>query len=134
MPKVKKIIPKGNIFYSIIYSKCPTCNEGNIFVNQNLYGIKKFAKMHDNCPFCNQTTMPEPGFYFGAMYVSYGLAVGLGIVLGVPLLLFDFSPEAVIITISAAIIILSPIIFRWSRMIWFNIFYQYDSVAAKKAV
>jgi uncharacterized protein (DUF983 family) len=123
---LKQIIPKGNLIYSIIFSKCPKCNEGNIFKNQHIYGIRNFAAMHDHCPVCKQTTMPEPGFYFGAMYVSYGLTVGLGIILGSPMLLLDFSAEAVIIAISAAIILLSPLIFRWSRMIWFNMFYHYD--------
>jgi len=27
--------------------------------------------MYDNCEHCGQAFFPEPGFYYGAMYISY---------------------------------------------------------------
>jgi hypothetical protein len=125
------MITKGNKIYSIVYSKCPKCNEGNMFEHPNPYYLPKIAIMPQACDVCKQSTLPEPGFFFGAMYVSYALAVALGLVIGIPMLFLDFSAEAVIIAISLALLLLSPILFRWSRMIWFNMFYHYDKNLAK---
>lgn len=36
----------------------------------------KFMKMNEKCFCCGQSFMPEPGYYFGAMFVSYGLNAG----------------------------------------------------------
>ena len=44
-------------------------SKGSIF-------LLKFPKMHVNCPVCNYKFEKEPGFYIGAMYVSYALGVG----------------------------------------------------------
>ena len=35
--------------------------------------------MHHHCPVCNESFERETGFYYGAMYVSYGLTVGFGV-------------------------------------------------------
>ncbi|WP_424964423.1 DUF983 domain-containing protein [Ekhidna sp.] len=34
-------------------------------------------KMHKKCPNCSQSLEPEPGFYTGAMYVSYAFQVAI---------------------------------------------------------
>jgi hypothetical protein len=33
--------------------------------------------MHDRCPHCGLVFNREPGYFLGAMYVSYGLALAL---------------------------------------------------------
>lgn len=35
--------------------------------------------MPDHCPECGLSFMPEPGFYYGAMYVSYALTIALSV-------------------------------------------------------
>jgi len=49
--------------------KCPRCRQGDIFTKP--FNIKKPLSMPERCEFCNQKTEPEPGFYFGAMFISY---------------------------------------------------------------
>jgi hypothetical protein len=120
------MIKKGNKLYSILFSKCPKCHQENIFKSANPYNLKQFADMHLNCPVCGQSSDPEPGFYYGAMYVSYALAVGLGIFIGSIMLLMEFSAMAVIIAISTLLVVLAPLNFRYSRMIWINLFYHYN--------
>jgi uncharacterized protein (DUF983 family) len=120
------MLSKGNKLYSILYSKCPKCHEGDVFESKNPYQIKQFASMPERCSVCNQQIQPEPGFFFGAMYVSYALAVGLGIVMGTPMLIYEAEMMTVIYAISLALIILSPLNFRWSRMIWMNMFIHYS--------
>jgi len=34
------------------------------------------GNIYESCQLCKHTFSPEPGFYFGAMYVSYAMGVG----------------------------------------------------------
>ena len=68
---------KGTKLYSILNNKCPRCHEGKFFDSANPYNLAKMTSMPDKCPECGQPYEPEPGFYFGAMYVSYALGVAL---------------------------------------------------------
>ncbi|MFM7021951.1 MAG: DUF983 domain-containing protein [Flavobacteriales bacterium] len=108
--------------------KCPRCHEGDIFFAANPYIFSKFGKMHDNCPVCGLKYDMEPGFFLGAMYVSY--AMGAAIALPSGLLLSTFLPELsiaqVIGTVFIEITLLMPILYYLSRSIWLNIFFKYE--------
>jgi uncharacterized protein (DUF983 family) len=117
---------KGNKLYSIFSAKCPKCHEGNMFLHKNPYNLNKAFDMVKQCPVCGQKSEPEPGFYYGAMYVSYAVAVAIGCFVGVPMLFFGASAMATVIAIAAALVVLSPITLRFSRMIWINFFVDYD--------
>ena len=80
--------------------------------------------MNDHCPHCQASFNPEPGFYFGAMFVSYAFTVVLFIAVAA-VLYFFFHPSDIvyIITIIAAAIIFTPFSFRYSRILflyWFG--------------
>jgi uncharacterized protein (DUF983 family) len=56
----------------IVRQRCPRCRTGRIF----RYSIfRGFPKMHDRCPVCDLRFDREPGYFLGAMYVSYGLGI-----------------------------------------------------------
>jgi uncharacterized protein (DUF983 family) len=56
----------------IVHQRCPRCRAGNIF----RYSIfRGFPKMRDRCPVCDLRFDREPGYFLGAMYVSYGLGI-----------------------------------------------------------
>jgi uncharacterized protein (DUF983 family) len=56
----------------ILRQRCPRCRTGSIF----RYSIfRGFPKMHDRCPVCDLKFEREPGYFLGAMYVSYALGV-----------------------------------------------------------
>jgi hypothetical protein len=80
--------------------------------------------MHNDCLHCGASFSPEPGFYFGAMFVSYALTVGLFIVVGLTLyFLFNPSDTVYVITITVAAILFTPFSFRYSRVLflcWFG--------------
>ncbi len=81
-------------------------------------------------PVCSQAYEPEPGYYFGAMYVSYAINVAIMVAVWAGSTLF-FSEEVnvwlvVLVTILVGLA-LTPLIFRLSRIIWINIFVTYDS-------
>jgi len=118
---------KGTKLYSIFYNKCPKCHEGDFFVNKNPYKAG-FIKMHDSCPHCGESFNKEVGFYYGAMYVSYGVNIALGIalfVLSVLLLKVDLLLYLFLFTCLVAI--LFPWTMRISRLIYINLFVKFDS-------
>jgi hypothetical protein len=39
--------------------------------------------MHEHCPSCNLRYEVEPGFFYGAMYISYAFTVGIMLVGGI---------------------------------------------------
>lgn len=113
--------------YSIFYSKCPRCNCGNLYEDNNPYHLSKLTHMHKTCPCCEQRYELETGFYYGAMYVSYGLSVAL-IIPPVTFLYWGLHLNVipVAITTFAVVVGLYPLIFRWARNIWLNLFVSYD--------
>lgn len=66
MSSVKKRSKLGAIFGF----KCPRCQEGDLF-ETNTFSYKKPFDMQKECPVCHQNYEPEPGYYFGAMFISY---------------------------------------------------------------
>jgi hypothetical protein len=88
----------------------------------------RFMQMNDRCSQCGQSFMPEPGYYFGAMFVSYGLNAAFFIAVWVLLLLFmdDVSLTVMIIALLAVVFGLLPVTFRLSRVLWIYIFVRYD--------
>jgi len=118
---------KVSLLSSIIRAKCPRCREGNMFTTPNLYS-RKFSDMHPNCPCCGQTFEPEPGFYYGAMYVSFGLSTGifLGVILALNFLVTEITLAMVLIAVIVIVVGLLPVMFRLSRAIWLSIFVHYE--------
>ena len=83
--------------------------------------------MPDRCPHCNQNYMPEPGFYYGAMFVSY-IFWGFFCVIfgGITIIALEFTVNqsmALLVFISAIFFVW---LFRTSRAIWFIAMVHYD--------
>ncbi|MBS1636327.1 MAG: DUF983 domain-containing protein [Bacteroidetes bacterium] len=117
---------KETRLYSILNNKCPRCHEGDFFINNNPYDLKDLTKMHLHCPKCGEQYERETGFYYGAMYVSYGLNIALGVGLFIlTVLLLDLSTTTFLFIFLGAVLLLFPWIFRKSRLIWINLFVHY---------
>ncbi|MGH1334959.1 MAG: DUF983 domain-containing protein [Aureispira sp.] len=86
--------------------------------------------MHESCSSCGQRFQMEPGFYWGAMYIGYGLSSGYMLTAMITcLFLFDLSVNQ---SFAAAIIggiFIVPIVARLARAIWINIYVKYNSNA-----
>ena len=88
--------------------------------------MKDWDKMHETCSHCGLKYELEPGYFQGAMYVSYGL--GVAIAVSVFLLVYFFFGLNPIIFLALEILVfiaLAPIIFRLSRSIYMNFFIAY---------
>lgn len=119
-----------NILSSSLKLKCPKCREGNLFSNKNTYQYKGFFDMPNRCPKCNQDFQIETGFYYGAMYVSYGITIALIVAVFTALIVFDiFNIELFLILDFIVLIITLPYVFKVSRAIWIAMMIEYDPKA-----
>ena len=118
--------------FSILNNKCPRCHQGDFFQTNNPYDLKKFSRMNDRCAVCNEDFRKEPGYYFGASYVSYALTVAAGIGLYLLLVvLLDVETIAFLIIFSLFLLALLPILYRLARLIWINLFVSYHPNSKK---
>lgn len=119
---------KGSRLYSIFKMKCPKCQEGDFF-KSHPYDLKRAGDIYEKCSECGLKYSKEPGFYYGAMYVSYALGVILFVALWVSFNLFfdDLNVGIQILIISLASIFTAPYFYALSKIIWANLFVKSDS-------
>lgn len=105
-----------------LQQKCPKCGKEKIF-KKNTEWIA-FPEMHKLCPNCHYKFDREPGYFLGAMFVSYALAVGEGLVTFILLKLIFTQMEYFTIAFTIAIVILLFSIWNYkqARVIWINLF------------
>jgi hypothetical protein len=90
--------------------------------------------MNAECEYCGQTFEPEPGYYFGAMFVSYiiNVAIFVAVWFAFAMLVSDEVNIWWLVLASVLIgLILVPVTFRLSRLVWINMFVKYDPEAKK---
>ena len=121
--------------YSIFKSKCPKCNLGDLYVDNNMYHLRSLGKMKTKCEYCGQLYEPETGFYYGAMYVSYAVSIAAMFVPAYALyFLFDVGFPVMLSVVLGIYILFFPVFFRLSRNIWLNIFVKFNQKAREKAL
>ncbi|TAE70928.1 MAG: DUF983 domain-containing protein [Bacteroidetes bacterium] len=117
MPNVSKL-------QAIHQGKCPRCREGKLFKHPAVHS--KFMMMNEYCEVCHQKFDIEPGFYFGAMYISYAFqtAIFASVSLAIFILMGDKAPLwYYIIVILIISLVTLPFSFRYSRILmlhWFG--------------
>jgi uncharacterized protein (DUF983 family) len=118
---------KGSKIYAMITGCCPKCHEESMYLDANPFNIMKIYAMHETCSHCKQVYKIEPSFFFGAMFVSYGLGVLIGIITFlVSHFVFQANLKTAFISIVVALILSNTLIMRMSRNIWINIFIHFD--------
>ena len=122
----KKMFKKGSKLYSIFNNKCPKCHKGDFYIDKNPFNFKKILTTHKKCSNCNLKYMLEPSFYHGAMYVSYGLSVATSIATFIICMLFGIKLLYSFIIVITALILLTPLMLKLSRIIYINMFVSYD--------
>jgi len=123
---------KETKLYSIFFSKCPQCRKGNLFKNKISFNILNTTTTKTRCEVCNLKYMREPSFFYGAMYVGYGLSVAIGIILYiVGTLLLNLEMLQSIWVISLGLILVAPWSLRLARTIWIYLFIRYQKNPSK---
>jgi uncharacterized protein (DUF983 family) len=104
---------------ALLMGRCPRCREGRIFPP---FWSPRLLTMNPTCEVCGLRFEREPGYFLGAMYVSYGL--GVFTILPVSMLLIlvaDWSLVAVMTVMVVQTLISMPLFFRLSRVIWIHV-------------
>lgn len=113
---------KQNLALRLLTEKCPNCGKGHIFEQRRK--IFEIPRMRERCAECNYLFDREPGYFLGAMYISYGLAVFQAIIAF--LICYFFFPELptllVCFILVAVILLFSVRNFRLSRVMYMYIF------------
>ena len=118
---------KGSKLYSILTGTCPKCQQESMYLDKNRFKLNKLLKMNEHCSHCGLRYEIEPSFFYGAMYVSYALNVAIGIAAFiVSFVILKSNLKEAFIAIIASMIILFPMVLRWSRNIYINIFVSFD--------
>lgn len=111
--------------------KCPRCRQGDIFTKP--FQFSKPLDMPDTCAVCGQKTMPEPGFYYGSMYISYIVTGFLYIAIVVGLIVaFGMSVEKAFVILLVFVALTYFKTARLARSFWIHIMVKYDKDAGKQ--
>ncbi len=107
---------------NIISGKCPNCKKGNVFNSNGNPFLFQIPKMNPQCSECGHKFEREPGYFFGAMYVSYGMAVAeMAAVFAVSRFFVSSLLHSFIFIVIAAVIF-GAFNFRYSRLLWIYMF------------
>jgi len=93
--------------------------------------------MKSHCEVCNLNYEIEPGFYWGAMYVSYAITVAIMLIVGAAVYFIGRNPDSWVYLscIIASFIIASPFTYRYARVIMLYYFspVRFDEKLANKS-
>jgi uncharacterized protein (DUF983 family) len=102
----------GHVFSGV----CPSCRTGKI--TTGLFSIRK------RCSVCDYNFFPEPGFYLGAMMISFFISAFFLVPTIILLKLSDVQPETMIIWPITQFLIVAPVLIHYSRVLWLHIEYS----------
>ena len=120
----------ASILANIFALRCPTCHQGDLFPTGSFSFNRPFDQ-YKHCPACGQNYFPEPGFYYGSMFISYigsGFAC-LAIVMFLRWVL-GWSMLASFGTLIAVVAVVFVWWFRFARSIWIHMVCPYKPEVA----
>ncbi|MFT5169126.1 MAG: hypothetical protein ACI8P3_004374 [Saprospiraceae bacterium] len=119
------MLKKGSKLFPIVHIKCPKCHEGDLFPTGSFEFSNPFD-MNTRCPVCQENFMPEPGFYYGSMFISYIFTGWFCLsFVGVTHWIFGWSTAASFGLLILILAVLFVWIFRMARSIWIGLNVKY---------
>ena len=101
--------------YGILHQLCPRCRDGKIFRRS----VWLLPPMNERCPACGLKFEREAGYFLGAMYISYGL--GLGIIAILSALAWKLTKWPIMKSVIAGVVLfvpLVPVVTWMARVLW----------------
>ncbi|MFN2202115.1 MAG: DUF983 domain-containing protein [Caldilineaceae bacterium] len=97
---------------AVLLQRCPVCLDGKVFGS--------FLRTNKDCPVCGIHFERETGYYLSAMFIAYTI----GFILIAPLALYLYLAQTPTVRfgliVGVAIILVWPLIFRYSRVLWLH--------------
>ncbi|MEY4432534.1 MAG: hypothetical protein RLZZ44_664 [Bacteroidota bacterium] len=126
------MLKKGSKLNSILTGSCPKCQNESMYVDKNPLHLGNVLKMNENCSHCGLKYQIEPSFFYGAMYVSYGLNVAVGVAAFIISHVFiGLDLVNSFMAIVGTLVVTFPLVLRWARNIYINMFISYDPNTSK---
>jgi uncharacterized protein (DUF983 family) len=96
----------------LVLQRCPRCAHGRVYA--------RGMKMNPRCPICDLVFEREPGYFLGALYVTYFMAtsvmlIGMGLL---HLLLPEWDLGYLVPIVGLAFLPFVPLVTRYGRVIW----------------
>lgn len=107
---------------NLLSNRCPKCEKGEIY--------KTFFKMNTACPHCGHVYEVEQGYFTGAMFLDCMFLPVSAIPTMVVFALNDLILLGGLLSVLQMIII-SPFVFHYSRILWIHMGHKLDSPAKK---
>lgn len=101
---------KRPVIIDVLKARCPVCRKGKI--TQSLFKLNKL------CPVCGHNFYPEPGYYLGAMMVSFLATAMLTVPFVIALKLAGAEVSVLVLFPFVEFAILGPILLYYARIIW----------------
>jgi len=101
---------------SILRQRCPRCRVERMFVHSILWG---WPKMHERCLACDLKFEREEGYFLGAMYISYLMA--LVVITLIAVLLWSLTGWWITKAVIWAVVLflpLTPLLTLFARVLW----------------
>lgn len=117
---------KHSKLYAMFGFKCPRCHQGDLFETATFSFQKPFVNK-EYCEVCSQNFAPEPGYYYGAMFISY-IVTGF-FCLGFVMITHWLLEWSMVLSFTALLILCAIFfvyVFRLARSIYINIDQHYD--------
>ena len=122
---------KSSTLRAILRQRCPRCRQGRIFLCSVFRG---FPKKHQRCSVCDLKFQREEGYFLGAMYISFGLA--LAIIAVIAALLCAITGWWITKDVIWAVVLflpLAPGISLFARVLWIYLDQTFDPEALPPA-
>lgn len=108
--------PRATVLAGVFQQLCPRCRSAKIFCSSIYLG---FPRMRHDCPVCNLKFEREEGYFLGAMYISYGLAL---VTIGILALIFWLlTTWSIVKDVIWAVVLFLPLavpITLFARVLW----------------
>src|SRR5436305_488867 len=101
---------------SIFKARCPACHEGPVL--KNVFGI------HPRCSVCGHDFYPEPGFYLGAMVISFFLAAVLTVPPMILLKVLNVDIRLLLAFPFVELLFVGSFLLVYSRVVWLHLEYR----------
>jgi len=108
----------GMKWTAIVRQRCPRCGEGKVFAG--------LFKMREACDVCETRFQREPGYFFGAMYFSYAIGIIVAAPTAIGMVLAGWSVWWITGVVTAELALFSPVLFRYSRVLWMHFDQRFD--------
>jgi uncharacterized protein (DUF983 family) len=103
---------------AIVKQQCPRCLQGQVFAT--------LFRMHEQCPVCRLPFEREPGYFTGAMYLSYGVAIIFTSPVWLMMAWLGRSLGEVLLVIGPLLVAGCPWLFRYARILWLHLDQAFD--------